>query len=754
MDQFNTPAHLTSVSGRFADATPTDSNSFGTSANKSPVSPSNKPTKITKKTVNKKVARKITKKIKSVFASLYDDANEQNRKQTTSAASSFEATSEIKQIQTFSNVESTYPQESPSLPKNSVPADIAPASPDAIEEVEWRMAKITLSPQEEVNTGIRTEWLGTSQFYVDSVLEMQRTGDLDGMIKYREALVHDLGLLCYEPARWIELAQVDTRLGFLDIAAANAHRALLLVEAALQQPISELGMHVYNALAFRHPGSGIETLQDELSYLHRQAYIMLLVGLVGSAAFWDGLVEAKKARKLYPDDTGIAELQDDLKSGFIDRCELMKESGLVFKIENQDLLERTRTGKIFQKRYPWLDDSLYRRTPGTLRLVNEQFQDACRGSCEIKAVAFGGAKPKEAREGEDMGPLGIFATRLIERGELVILDKSITGVSNVPSSSFKHCDACHGSLADQYLRQPPIPCSQCMKAIYCSPDCYKTATEGYHKVLCGHDLDWVYETPSPAKPERRKGTGIGHRWKSALFLRIIAIILADQQYKGHPLQHPLIARATANYPPPTKVPTAFDINYEWHYFENVTAPAKMLQQLGVNIFRDAAWTPEVIQTILWRLENNADMAATTLAGAACRMMNFNTRFLFLNHSCEPNTSWHGAPPDGAVDIQWLRGFGGEVLQPGCSAVWCTAARDILPGEELKISYIGDPLGEAGASEDVEGGRPGKRAWLDKWFDRGCGCRVCEAENVNEERIAEEMRRLEESLELGGDQMVV
>jgi hypothetical protein len=102
---------------------------------------------------------------------------------------------------------------------------------------------------------------------------------------------------------------------------------------------------------------------------------------------------------------------------------------------------------------------------------------------------------------------------------------------------------------------------------------------------------------------------------------------------------------------------------------------------------------------------------------------------------------------------------GEILSPGCSAVWCTAARDIKKGEELKISYIGNPLGTVGDQEDSVGTegkerRPAKRAWLEKWFDRGCGCRICEKENVELDRLEaveaereKEMEQLAKELDL-------
>lgn len=268
------------------------------------------------------------------------------------------------------------------------------------------------------------------------------------MVKYREAIVHDLTILPYNPSLYIELALVEARLGFSDIAASNAYRALVLIESVFSphphplkpQPgpptprsFSTLRKAVSTFLSHKYPTHGPLAMKDEIAHLHVQAYQALLTGLVGSAAFWDGLIEAEKARALYPHDAHLAELQADLKAGFLDRCELFRASGLPGKIEAADLVERTRSGKIYQVRYPWVEEALYRRTPATLRAVQEDFREAAR-ACEVRPVAFGGATPKRAREGEDVGPLGIFATRDIKEGELVILDKSITGVSNVPSS--------------------------------------------------------------------------------------------------------------------------------------------------------------------------------------------------------------------------------------------------------------------------------------------------------------------------------
>lgn len=297
-----------------------------------------------------------------------------------------------------------------------------------------------------------------------------------------------------------------------------------------------------------------------------------------------------------------------------------------------------------------------------------------------------------------------------------------------------------------------------MTAVFCGQTCHDGALAGYHRITCKKNFDWLYENVVQGRPKKDKKMCAGSKWTPILFLRLVAVVLADIRSKigmktrnaVHPLQHPAIARMSSNYPPQNKVKP--DVTYAWYYFENIVATTRIMMQLGVDIFSDPTWTPEVIQIMMWRMENNADMGKTQLPGKPIvTMININPTFLFMNHSCEPNVSWHGAVPSANVDISFLKGVNGEILNPGCSAVWCTAARDIKKGEELKVSYIGDPLGVGDDETDPSKGREEKRLWLEKWFERGCGCRVCEEENVEIDRLEALQKRLERETEMEGQE---
>jgi len=461
-------------------------------------------------------------------------------------------------------------------------------------------------------------------------------------------------------------------------------------------------------------------------------------------------------------------------------------------VDGDDLRALTRWGKIYQKPYPWLDPKLNMRTPKLVELINEKFGAE---NCEIRPVVFGPAHARStpAIDSEthssassitsmdidtpsgvqipdapsksirpssllcDVGPLGVFATQDIEAGEIVMVDECITGISPMLPREMEHCDACHATLQAPYQNPAnTIKPSCCGKVAFCSQKCFSNAKSSYHKVICGKNFDWVYQEEGNGVDPRKFSSGT--RWRPIMFLRIMAIILADKKYTLSPLLHPLVARMGANYPSSGTLPE--DTTF-WQYFENVEAPTRILLQLGVDVFANPDYASEIVTTIYWRMENNASMSSINLSPVvstteaesgearqrfphltdqeyhelnvkdAVHMVCLNPQYLFFNHSCEPNISWHGAIPDPSVDIFWLMGYEGEIHPVGSSTVFCRAARDIKKDEELKISYIGDPMGKRGVHKGISArqSRQAKRDCLQKWFPNGCGCRICEEENA-------------------------
>jgi hypothetical protein len=283
-------------------------------------------------------------------------------------------------------------------------------------------------------------------------------------------------------------------------------------------------------------GSCDAILQDELQSIQCNAYLHILNGMIGCTAWWDRLTIAAAALENFPRNADILEMRDNLSEGFLDRHNGLREMAT----NEKDLVALSRTGKIYQKRYPWMDSELFIRTPGLVKAINRRhFKGNCQVrsvvfgppklECPIKEVAFGGTQNK------DVGTLGIFATRDIAEDEKIMVDTSITGTSEISSSKLEHCDACHAILCAPYMHPAKIVKPDCCNAVaYCSRECYQTAKCGYHKVLCGKDFDWLYKNQGV-----KGGKGAGSRWRSILFLRVVAVISGDfQEDKDFLDQHP------------------------------------------------------------------------------------------------------------------------------------------------------------------------------------------------------------------------
>ncbi|QSZ31259.1 hypothetical protein DSL72_000822 [Monilinia vaccinii-corymbosi] len=639
---------------------------------------------------------------------------------------------------------------------------------------------------------IRHEWTGTSQFdgITNISIGLQEKASIPRII---QALVHDVTLAPHDPSFYIDLSNLDAKLAFSDTSSHNAYRALLLLKSGLQTITpqqSELSRSVFTAVSARLCTNSVAIIMDELNSMHIRAYRCLVQGLLHSAAFWDGLMVVKLGLEIFPNDVELLDLRCLLCESFQDRHHSAMED--IKKGQAVDIMAATRPGLIYQKKYPWMAPKLFVRTPRLVRQVNSVFPSL---NAEVRPVVFGppGAastfKPLSALlKTRDVGPLGIFAKRDIEEGESILADKSIACISDVSPSTGLFCDACHAALIPPFthpseIRRPSCGC----KVSFCSKGCHDIAVGSYHKIQCGIDFGWLYNAGS-----------LQTDWNPIMFLRVIGIVLStpgwlkDSVPQKNPLLHPLVARMTANYISNNK---EAGHSYDWSYEDNIVAPTRILIDLGIDIFSPVKkihegktkllaniWTPELIQTIYWRMSNNANTSTINIAGllrgrspapasqsSGLALSSFGQNqkahlivlspcYLFFNHSCRKNVSWMGTVSDGTDDISWLvagEGSHQELMKPGSSSVICRASRNIKAGEELTISYVGDPMGNYTQEEyfgnpklamgksgngDMSEARWAIRTSLTKWFSDGggCGCEQCAEEN-QKEKIPERNR---------------
>lgn len=601
------------------------------------------------------------------------------------------------------------------------------------------------------------------------------------MINYRKTLILYTIAAPHDPKFQIDLSTLEITLAFSDTATHHAYRALLLIDAGLETRApqqSKLTRSVRKAIADRLYAKSWLPVIDELRSLQVRAYRCLAQGLLHCMAFWDGLTVVKLALEKFPDDAELLDLEYYLLMSFKDRhARTMEEIKDGHFPDAKAAIAETRPGRIYQKPYPWMAQKLFVRSPRLVRQVNSTFASR---NAEVRPVVFGApGTPSKSKslsglpKNADVGPLGIFAKRDIKEGEAILADKSFICVSDIDPTTRQFCDACHAVLAPPFTMPFDVCRPSCgCKIAFCCKACHDMAVGRYHKIQCGVDFSWLYGSEE-----------FQNDWDPIMFLRVISIVLStpgwtkDSVPQKNPLQHPLVARLTANYGSKDKQD---DHAYNWYYNDNIIAPTRILMDLGVDIFSPAKgntkllaniWTPELIQTIYWRMLNNANTSTINITalrqddefgdvygpasdlsksrfgmGNAAHLISISPDYSFFNHSCRNNVAWKGTCLDGTQRLSSLIAGDGDdmdIMKPGASVVICRAARDIKAGEELTISYAGDPMGDYTEEELRENSRlvigedaNGKmsrqrlkvRVALSKWFDDGCGCGQCKEEN--------------------------
>lgn len=557
----------------------------------------------------------------------------------------------------------------------------------------------------------------------------------------------------YDPEGWLHLANIYFEFCFNDLQVASAHKAIYLTNQGLDLKDKHIGQKVREAVGMRLSCPFNIVIVDELEHALTKGYKALLRGLLEMSAYWDGLKEAKRAFEIFPANQDILLLQRMMKNEFHMRTTAIQESNQLA----EDIKHLSRIGRTFKRKYPWLEERLFIRSPAFLGEINTSFNST---NCEVRPLFVPQIDPNTSKPrrsyrlvtktskqhlaahpfdtGTNVGPLGVFAKRTIHKDEILLTDHNLTVVPVTPSKKLQHCDACHALLIPPFLRDGEVrrpPC--CHNVAYCSIKCASAALNGYHKVLCGKDFKWLYK--SAANKE------LDPSWQPGALLRILAIVVADLRAtpsaKMHPLQHPLLARLTAGYesdPSQAK-------EQVWNYFSHVIAPTRILAQLGVDVFADPLWSAEVIHCIYWRIINNAcrTSSCTVVDGKLEKvtLSGIGPGYIFFNHSCEASVEWMGAGScEGAARIgaaaaaaagsatalgkrrkaseerEVLDGEGErEGVKVGCNALLCLATRAIKKGEEVRISYL----------------PPGKRQQLGRWFEGGkCICGACDGEGTS------------------------
>lgn len=519
-------------------------------------------------------------------------------------------------------------------------------------------------------------------------------------------------------------ARCHEGLGFVDLAASDAYRALLLTDEVLdeegeyhQQATSAIAAVINDReTASTHP-PGIaneraapgEVIEDgdisssiEVAQEHAlQSYEILARTLSTCGDYKSAYDFTQRGLLAFPDTPKLQTLQNEIFEKY--RQNLSSKCDPAAFTPREDLSEH---GSARRQIYPWNDYEPDRVSEESICFINEEIQKSA-SKCEVRLtelplldhdVLQDGPRPQAIKQ------LGIFTTADIEPYERVLLEPSVLTTSTRLHDPL--CDACSSPLPP-FSPELPLPaCPDCEDIIFCSQACFERAQDLYHPAICGvMDFDIVAKDPSPFAAT------------NALYTLLIARTMAMAETQDiHPLDLPQTKYLCGDYSQPD---AGAERALPFNFSSNIAQPLHLLARLDKDPFapdtldRYDTW---VINTLLSKFRGTANAKMNERTGMP-EVAGVHWLWSLANHSCAPNVRW-----------EWEKGGMGFVARGGEEVVRWGEQREenstrwrggIAKGTEVLNHYC-----------DVELPVKERREWAVGALGGICICERCKWEDKN------------------------
>lgn len=479
----------------------------------------------------------------------------------------------------------------------------------------------------------------------------------------------------HNPFLHLQRGHVHERLGFPDLAAADAYRALILLESVVDPEGSE-----YFARRRRKTGPGdcegesgggeeedtfIPISRDEYDALIGEVYLLLVRGLRGCGCLRDAYEFCVRGREhLRSLEDHPQEQQHGNGDGNFDavvsRLEMqMREIRKVHLRKQKKDDERVLDDDEFNPHslnaqglarrvlYPWNEYEPDRKSPETLRLLNERLKHVAP-KCEVRAVALPvlhDSNENDSAERKVSIQLGLFAKEDIYPGEVLLRELSLLTATNRLHDDL--CDACNAPLPElsdaATAAAAAVICADCDDTVFCSQTCHDRAQEVYHRAVCGHDgLESIgKDVPDPKdKADYLYLLLLGRAMAMAVTQDVHPLDLPEVKYIWGDF-HEYVART--NNPDDPDDPDDLDLDdaatllFSFHL--NILQPTRFLEEMGLDPFvtlsRFDTW---VLNTLYAKFRGTASGRLSTWDGGP-EVCAVHPLWCLANHSCDPNVRW-------------------------------------------------------------------------------------------------------------------
>lgn len=387
-----------------------------------------------------------------------------------------------------------------------------------------------------------------------------------------------LRCLPYSSQFWIQRAICLQELGYPDLALGDAHKARSLAEAAFANA-SLLGTKVRLSSAMAELAVDPQAWKQEANRERRLASALKRAQRNAYDCLWTNLLRVGLLEDMFDEIDGFRKYSN-LPRSEVDRLpplykswrSMTLASPVTDQVDPDDLV---RNGSIQPRAYPWMDQDMIVRSREVAESANATMRKDSASKCEV------GQSPVK----NEIDVWGVFASKPIKKGDVFLIDKSMAVIDNRRSEGYCSCGK---RLPTQPVKPP------CCNRSFCSEQCADRVLQTYHKVVCRKEFNFSNLPNEPGKRNRRY-------LETMLLIRLLAIITQhDKEHSnddGHPLHGPIIKYLTPNY--------GAGQSAAWNFLDAIVHPTKILETLGVDVYADQRYDTWVLQTIRWRIANNA-----------------------------------------------------------------------------------------------------------------------------------------------------
>lgn len=451
----------------------------------------------------------------------------------------------------------------------------------------------------------------------------------------------------HNPHLHLQRGLIHESLGFADLAAADAYRALMLLESVVDPEGCEIhARRVEPGRKAENEDEDDDEDEDNTTLIARSeyddiigvVYELLVRSLISCSCYRDAFEFCVRGLELAREEsrpgTGLDELMALIKKHYQERCAKMNRP---YKAEAQEeeidpsLLNAQGVAK--RVLYPWNMHEPDRKSPATLQLLNSRLQSVAP-KCEVRAVALPALHAGSSSQDEDEDvsiQLGLFAKEDIASGEILLRESSLLTATNRLHDDL--CDACNSLLPSLEAENPPVPCADCDDTVFCSTQCRDTAQEVYHAGICG--MDGLASIGRDIQDPKDKA--------DYLYLLLLGRAMAMAATQDvHPLDLPEVKYIWGDFQDSGSIGQGTgegEMTLPFSFQLSIHEPTRLIEEMGLDPFacldKFDTW---VLNTLYAKFRGTASGRLSTWDGGP-ELCAVHPLWCLANHSCDPNVRW-------------------------------------------------------------------------------------------------------------------